>query len=132
MREITAGEGVDVAYDASGKDMFLGSLDCLAFLGSLVNFGQSSGPVDPLSPSRLAARSSALFRPVLFRPVLFYHVRERAALEAAAGATFQAIAEGVLRPDPALQFPLAEAGKAHRALEGRQVLGPIVLVPDAG
>ncbi len=127
VREITAGEGVDVAYDSVGRDTFLGSLDCLAYLGKLVNFGQSSGPVDPLAPSRLAARSNALFR-----PILFHYVRGRAALEAVAGATFQAIAEGVLRPDPALQLPLAEAGKAHSALEGRQAPGPIVLVPDAG
>lgn len=127
VREITAGEGVDVAYDSVGKDTFLGSLDCLAYLGKLVNFGQSSGPVDPLAPSRLAARSNALFR-----PILFHYVRERAALEAVAGTMFQAIAKGVLRPDPALQLPLAEAAEAHRALEGRQVPGSIVLVPDAG
>lgn len=127
VREITAGEGVDVAYDSVGRDTFLGSLDCLAYLGKLVNFGQSSGAVDPLAPSRLAARSNALFR-----PILFHYVRERATLEALAGATFQAIAEGVLRPHPALRLPLAEAGKAHRALEGRQVPGPVVLVPDAG
>ncbi len=127
VREVTAGEGVDVAYDSVGQDTFLGSLDCLAYLGKLVNFGQSSGPVDPLAPSRLAARSNALFR-----PILFHYVRERAALEAVAGATFQAIAKGVLHPDPALQLPLAEAEEAHRALEGRQVPGSIVLVPDAG
>ena len=48
VREITGGRGVDVAYDSVGKDTFEGSIDCLARLGRLVNFGQSSGPVAPL------------------------------------------------------------------------------------
>ena len=121
---ITGGEGVAVAYDAVGKDTFLGSLECLAFLGKLVNFGQASGPVDPLPPSRLAARSNSLFR-----PVIFHYVRERAALQAIADATFQAIADGVLRPETALQLPLGQASEAHRALEGRQVSGSVVLIP---
>jgi NADPH2:quinone reductase len=43
VREITAGRGVDVAYDSVGKDTFLGSLDVLAKRGHLCNFGQSSG-----------------------------------------------------------------------------------------
>ncbi|HEX4893060.1 MAG TPA: quinone oxidoreductase, partial [Hyphomicrobiaceae bacterium] len=47
VKEITGGKGVDVAYDSVGRDTFLGSLNCLARLGHLVNFGQSSGPVAP-------------------------------------------------------------------------------------
>ena len=43
--QITQGRGVDVAYDSVGADTFSGSIDCLGFLGTLVNFGQSSGPV---------------------------------------------------------------------------------------
>ncbi len=127
VHEITGGEGVAVAYDSVGKDTFLGSLECLAFLGKLVNFGQASGPVDPLPPSRLAARSNSLFR-----PVIFHYVRERAALQAIADATFQAIADGALRPETALQLPLEQAAEAHRALEGRQVSGSVVLIPGTG
>lgn len=47
VRQITGGEGVQVAYDAVGKDTFFGSLECLAPCGHLANFGQASGP--PLS-----------------------------------------------------------------------------------
>jgi len=56
--QITQGRGVDVAYDSVGADTFSGSIDCLGFLGTLVNFGQSSGPAPPLAISRLAARGS--------------------------------------------------------------------------
>lgn len=108
-----------------GKDTFLGSLECLAFLGKLVNFGQASGPVDPLPPARLATRSNGLFR-----PILFHFIRKRPALEAMARETFAAIESGVIRAETALCLPLAEAAQAHRALEERHVTGAVVLVPN--
>src|SRR5579859_4094119 len=51
VKRITGGRGVDIAFDSVGKDTFYGSLDALAKLGHLVNFGQSSGPVEPLPVS---------------------------------------------------------------------------------
>ncbi|MHB1207923.1 MAG: quinone oxidoreductase family protein, partial [Rhodospirillaceae bacterium] len=64
--EITGGKGVAVVYDSVGLDTFEGSLSVLASRGCLVNFGQSSGPIPPFAPSRLAAKSNALWRPILF------------------------------------------------------------------
>jgi len=55
VRRLTGGQGVDVAYDGVGKDTFYGSLETLATCGHLVNFGQASGPVEPLAIPRLAA-----------------------------------------------------------------------------
>jgi NADPH:quinone reductase len=127
VRDLTGGEGVAVAYDSVGKDTFLGSLECLAYLGKLVNFGQSSGAVDPFSPARLAARSNALFR-----PVVFHFVRERPALDGMAKEMFEAIAAGVIRAETGLCLPLAKAAEAHRALEGRRVTGAVVLVAENG
>ncbi|KAK4600985.1 hypothetical protein RGQ29_010532 [Quercus rubra] len=43
VNEITSSNGVDVVYDAVGKDTFQGSLACLKPRGYMVNFGQSSG-----------------------------------------------------------------------------------------
>jgi NADPH:quinone reductase len=122
--DITRGEGVAVAYDSVGKDTFLGSLECLAFLGKLVNFGQSSGAVDPFPPARLATRSNGLFR-----PVLFHFIRERSALEALAREAFRAIEDGVIRAETGLRLSLAEAAEAHRTLEERRVAGAVVLTP---
>jgi NADPH2:quinone reductase len=122
--QFTEGEGVDVVYDGVGADTFLGSLDCLAFLGTLVNFGQSSGPVAPFAVSRLAARSNTLVR-----PLLFHYIRERAQLEAMAHEAFAAIEGGVIRATIGLRLPLERAGDAHTALESRATSGAIVLVP---
>jgi len=121
--ELTVGRGVDVAYDAVGADTFQGSLDCLSLLGTLVNFGQSSGAVPPFSVSRLAARSLTLVR-----PLLFHYIRERAALEAMAQETFDAVREGVIAASVGLRLPLMQAGEAHAALESRATSGAIVLL----
>src|SRR3546814_3004088 len=43
VKEITDNEGVQVAYDAVGKDTFFGSLACLAPCGHLANYGQEIG-----------------------------------------------------------------------------------------
>ena len=45
VKEITKGKGVPVVYDGVGKDTFTDSLDCLAPLGMMVSFGNSSGAV---------------------------------------------------------------------------------------
>src|SRR5438876_1578717 len=52
--EITSGNKVPVVYDSVGKDTFMKSLDCLAPLGLLAFFGQSSGPVEPFNLALLA------------------------------------------------------------------------------
>ena len=58
VRELTDGEGVAAVYDSVGKDTFTASLDALRFHGTMVSFGNASGPVDPVSPLELAQRGS--------------------------------------------------------------------------
>ena len=122
--QITQGRGVDVAYDSVGADTFSGSVDCLAMLGTVVNFGQSSGPVAPFSISRLAARSNGIIR-----PMLFHYIRDRASLEAMARETFEALERGVIKDQVGLRIPLSKAAEAHIALESRATSGAIVLLP---
>jgi NADPH2:quinone reductase len=124
VRKITSGRGVDVAYDSVGKDTFQGSLDSLAVRGHLVNFGQSSGSVEPFEAAKLAARSNSVTG-----PILFHYIEQRNDLERMAAAVFNAVAQGVLTVDPGKVFPLAHAAAAHRQLEGRQASGPLLLVP---
>ena len=45
VKEITSGAGVAAVYDSVGRDTFDRSLECLAPLGTLALYGQSSGPV---------------------------------------------------------------------------------------
>ena len=122
--KITGGRGVDVVYDSVGKDTFETSLDVLASRGLLVNFGQSSGPVAPMAPSRLAAKSNALWR-----PILFHYLADPTERQAMADEFFALLSDGGLKPDAPMAYPLSEAPAAHLALEGGATTGSIILVP---
>jgi NADPH2:quinone reductase len=123
--EITKGEKVPVVYDSVGKDTFTRSLDCLRPLGLMVSFGNSSGPVPPFSLGELAARGS-LF---ITRPSLGAYAASRAELEAMSADLFQMVTSGKVKIEINQRFPLADAAKAHSALEGRQTTGKTILLP---
>lgn len=124
-REVTGGRGVDVVYESVGRDTFQGSLDCLRVRGTLVLFGQSSGPVPPLDPQILNQKGS-LF---LTRPSLGHYVRDQVEFSWRAGAVLEMIREGSLEVTVGERLPLAEAALAHRKLEGRQTVGKVLLLP---
>ncbi len=125
VKRITGGAMVPVVYDSIGKDTFMASLDCLAPLGTMVSFGNASGPVPPVDIGILGAKGS-LF---LTRPSLATYAAKRADLERIAGELFQVVGEGVVKIRVNQTFPLAEAAAAHRALESRQTTGSTVLLP---
>ena len=120
--EITGGKGADMVYDSVGGDTFEGSLAVLASRGCLVNFGQSSGPIPPFAPSRLAAKSNALWR-----PILFHYIEDRAERQKMADALFAAVAQGIVKVEIGAEFPLAAAAEAHRAMEARATTGSTIL-----
>jgi NADPH2:quinone reductase len=122
VKAFTHGRGVDVVYDSVGADTFDGSLECLGYFGTLVNFGQSSGPIAPFTISRLAGRSNAVARPTVFN-----YLRERSQRDAMAEETFKMVLAGVLTPRIGLRLPLRQAAEAHTALESRSTTGAIIL-----
>ena len=125
VRELTDGEGVAAVYDSVGEATFLKSLDCLRPMGILVSFGQSSGPVTSFNPGLLAAKGS-LF---LTRPSLMHYTAKRKDLLASAAELFAVATSGEVRIEINQTYPLAEAARAHRDLEGRRTTGSTVLLP---
>ena len=124
-RRLTGGRGVRVVYDGVGRETFLRGLDALRTRGTMVLFGQSSGPVEPFD-LRLLNTKGSLF---VTRPTLAHHIAERAELERRAADVLGWIADGSLRLRIDREAPLADAAAAHRALEGRETAGKILLVP---
>lgn len=124
-RELTGGRGVRVVYDAVGAATFQGSLDCLARLGTMVSFGNASGPPPPIEVLELARRGSL----TLSRPSLMDYTATRAELVECARELFDVVASGAVRAHVGARRPLAEAAEAHRALEARETSGATVLVP---
>jgi NADPH2:quinone reductase len=125
VREITGGRGVRVVYDSVGRDTFDGSLDCLQPMGMMVSYGNSSGPVAPISPLVLSAKGS-LF---LTRPTLMTYTARREDLLATAAELFEVVHSGAVRVEIRQAYPLAEAARAHRDLEARRTTGSSVLLP---
>jgi NADPH2:quinone reductase len=125
VKRITDGAGVNVAYDSVGKATFEKSIDCLAPLGYMVLYGNTSGPVTEFNPATLGPKGS-LF---LTRPTLFAYTADRQSLEWRTRDIFQWIDDGSLSLRIEHFFPLADVQDAHRALEGRQTTGKVILTP---
>ncbi|EKM48739.1 uncharacterized protein PHACADRAFT_266178 [Phanerochaete carnosa HHB-10118-sp] len=61
--EITNGEGVHAVFDGVGKDTFMANFELVRRKGTLVNVGNASGAVEPISPLKLSAKNLKLVRP---------------------------------------------------------------------
>ncbi|MCT9125638.1 quinone oxidoreductase family protein [Cupriavidus gilardii] len=125
VKEITGGKGVAVVYDSIGKETFNDSLDCLAPRGTMVSFGNASGPVPPVDISVLGAKGSLK----LTRPTIMTYVTQRELLEPMAAELFDIVRSGKVRIEVRQRYPLSEVAQAHRELEARKTTGSTVLIP---
>jgi len=121
---LTGGAGYEAVYDSVGRDTVVKSLSCLRRFGTLVSFGQSSGPPDDVRVSHLARASLRMTR-----PTLFHHTASRDWLLGASRDLFDMIATGKVRIRIDQTFALDRAADAHRALESRATTGSTVLIP---
>ena len=124
-RRLTDDAGVEVVYDSVGLTTFDAGLRLLKPLGTMVLFGQSSGPVPPVNPQILSAEGS-LF---LTRPTMAHYILTRQALLDRASAVLNWVASGELSVRVGARYSLAEAGAAHTALQSRQTTGKVLLLP---
>ena len=116
---------LDVVYDGVGQSVFRPSLTLLRPRGMMVNFGNASGPVDPIAPLELSANGS-LF---LTRPTLFHHVTTQDEIQRRADDLFGWMADGRLQVRVGARFALRDAAAAHLALQGRETTGKVLLEP---
>jgi NADPH2:quinone reductase len=125
VQEITGGEKCAVVYDGVGKDTVVQSLDCLKPLGTLVNFGSASGPVENFNLGLLAPKGSLY----VTRPTLNTFTARREWLEEIAKNLFDVVLSGAVKITINKRGKLAEAADIHRALEGRETTGATILTP---
>jgi NADPH:quinone reductase len=124
VEEITGGKKCPVVYDSVGKDTFMKSLDCLAPLGVLALFGQSSGAVEPFNLGLLAAKGSLY----VTRPTLFTYAAKRENLVAMANELFDVVKSGKVKIEVNQTYPLKDAAKAHADLAARKTTGSTVFL----
>ncbi|MBT6627219.1 MAG: quinone oxidoreductase, partial [Gemmatimonadetes bacterium] len=124
-RRLTDDAGVEVVYDSVGLTTFDAGLRLLKPLGTMVLFGQSSGPVPPVNPQILSSEGS-LF---MTRPTMAHYILTRQALLDRAGEVLNWVASGELSVRIGARYALADAAQAHTALQSRQTTGKVLLVP---
>ena len=120
---ITNGRGVDVVYDAVGKDTIAKSIRSLRKRGLCVNYGGASGLVTAIEPLELAEAGSVFFT----RPHLADYIATREELTARANDLFAAWESGRLKLTIDREYPLTQAADAQRHLENRGTRGKLLL-----
>lgn len=119
----TGGRGVHAVFDSIGRDTWEASLTAAAVRGMVVTYGEASGAAPPIESTALASKSLRIAR-----PSVTHYIADPTEYRTRASRAFQAVADSGL--DIAVStFPLAEAARAHAALESRSTCGKLVLVP---
>lgn len=121
--EIAGPRPLEVIYDGVGAATFERGLGLLKSRGTMVTFGNASGPPPPLDLLELG-RNGSLF---VTRPTLRDYVASREQLERRSGDLFRDIAAGDLEVRIGARFSMPEAAAAHRALESRATTGKVLL-----
>jgi NADPH2:quinone reductase len=93
--------------------------------GTLALFGASSGPVPPVDPRRLNAAGSVY----LSRPSRLHFIRTHDEFAWRTGELFDLIGDGTIEVTVSAHYPLKDAARAHRDLQGRKTIGSVVLIP---
>jgi NADPH:quinone reductase len=125
VKEITGGKMCAVVYDGVGKETFPASLDCLKPLGMFVSFGSASGQIEAFNINILQTKGS-LFAT---RPTLNTYAAKREDLLKMASELFEVVGSGAVKIPVNQKYPLKDAQKAHRDLEGRATTGSTILLP---
>jgi NADPH:quinone reductase len=125
VREITGGTGVAVVYDGVGADTWMASLDSCRVRGTIVSFGNASGPVTGVDLGILSAKGGLY----VTRPTLFHYYGTLADRVAGAAAVFARLADGRLSARIDQRYALAAAAQAHVDLEARRTTGASLMLP---
>jgi NADPH:quinone reductase len=123
VHEITKGQGVPVVYDGVGKATFETSLKCLSLRGTLVSFGNASGPVTGVSLGVLTPKSA-----YITRPTLFAYTSTDAEFQETAQDVVDIVKSGKVKIAINQRYALKDVAKAHEDLEARRTTGASVLL----
>ncbi len=118
VRDATDGEGVDVAVDNVGSQVFQPIRRSMAAGGRWVMIGQLTGEFVPFNPAQLFLKNISM---------LSATSTTRKQLE----DCLQLVARGQVTPIVGERLPLSEAARAHELVERAKPVGRILLQPGA-
>ena len=125
VKDFTKGEGVPVVYDGVGEKTFEDSISCLKATGTMVSFGNSSGPVKNVDVKKHIMPKRLFFT----RPTLGHYFPEKDPLRNASSKLFEQIKYGKIKLEIFKKYKLNEVVQAHKDLEARKILGPAIILP---
>ena len=123
--EITNEKGVPVVYDGVGKDTLEGSLECLSIRGTMVSFGNASGPLAEINVPKSLQPKGLYF----IRPSMQHYLSTREEIDEAAKILFEKVESGKIKIEIFKKYKLENVVEAHKDLENRKILGPAVIIP---
>ena len=125
VKDFTKGKGVPVVYDGVGEKTFENSIACLKNTGTMVSFGNSSGPVKNVDVKKHISPKSLFFT----RPTLGHYFPNKELLREAAEILFEKIKYGKVKIKIFKKYKLDEIVEAHKDLEARKIIGPAIIIP---
>ena len=123
--EITNEKGVPVVYDGVGKNTLEGSLECLSIRGTMVSFGNASGPLAEINVPKSLQPKGLYF----IRPSMQHYSSSREEIDEAAKILFEKVESGKIKIEIFKKYKLENVVEAHKDLENRKILGPAVIIP---
>ena len=125
VRDLTDGRGADVIVDSVGGSNLQRSLQCLAYRGRCVTFGDAGRETpSKLDISTMRGNNQTLVGYFLGAE-LFLGTRAHGMI----ARHLDDIAAGRLRVVVDRRYPLEQAGEAHAYIESRQAFGRVLLIP---
>lgn len=124
VQAITGGRGADVVYDSIGTTL-PDSLAAARTGGTVVFYGMAAGDPAPVDPRQLMDRSLALVGGDLWNVLTSAQERRSRAAQ-----LFASIETGEVQLRIAHRFALRDGAQAHRALEGRQTIGKVLMLVE--
>jgi len=118
-------EPVDAVFDLVGGEVFASSLTLVKPMGTAIAVGYAGGLWQDVSPTWLVGRNIGVHGFYLGRLIS----RSPDLVARAAQDVLRLWEAGAVRPIVGAEFPLEEAGEAHRLIEERQSTGKVVLIP---
>jgi NADPH:quinone reductase-like Zn-dependent oxidoreductase len=119
VKQLTAGEGVDVVVDSVGAATFASSIECLGKGGRLVTCGATTAPLTQLDIRNFWRKQISLHGSTMANDREFR-------------AVMSLLAAGKLRPIVDRVYPLSETAAAQAYLESAGQFGKVVLDVQCG
>ncbi|KAI0303551.1 NAD-P-binding protein [Multifurca ochricompacta] len=122
--ELTNGEGVNVIYDGVGKATFNDDFKMIKRKGTIVSFGNASGPVDPVNLFKLVEKNVKLLRPTVTNYTVTLEERNYYSAE-----LWRLVSSGILRINIHAEFPFTAEGvrQAHIDLTTGKTTGKLLI-----